>query len=344
MKKIGWVIGILAITLLIAGGFVNTSEASQGKVWKLKGSCFFPPSGARWDNGMQFIKKVKERTNGRVVIDLVPSGGLAPVREEYEHLGKKLIDFALGADAFIGAIRNAFGIFNVPGVNAKDAPALLKAGVLDVFNRVAKKDKVKFISGWQSLGYQAIATRKKFIKKPADFKGAMFFAQGPFFDKAVDAFGAKPTPVPVAELYTGLQTGVVDGIITTVSALQSFKIAEVCPYSSIFPGSANLGFFAYLPAFNLEVWNSFPADIQKIILQAGAEVAEQSLANWSKGRKKTEAFLKSKSDRVFTYELSENEAKAFIETVREPVKEFYLKRGGQDEKDIYAIIDKFYGR
>ena len=80
------------------------------------------------------------------------------------------------------------------------------------------------------------------------------------------------------------------------------------------------------------------------ILQAGAEVGRQSAANWMKGRKKAEAFLKTKSDKVFIYELSENEAQALINKVKGPVREFYLKRGGQDEKKIMAIIDKFYGR
>ena len=40
----------------------------------------------------------------------------------------------------------------------------------------------------------------------------------------------------------------------------------------------------------------------------------------------------------------DNLGKPMVDKVREPVKEFYLKRGGQAEKEIMAIVDKFYGR
>ncbi|MFC1821447.1 TRAP transporter substrate-binding protein [Thermodesulfobacteriota bacterium] len=344
MKKVGTIFGILAFVLLMTGAFPSAPAASSGKVWKLKGSCLFPPSGPRWDNLMQFVKKVKERTNGQVDLEVIPSGGLAPAQEEYDYLGKKLIDFSMGADAWIAAVKNEFGIFGVPGMDAKDVPAILKAGVLDALDRVAAKDNIKLVSAWQSLGFQGIAMRTKHLKKPADFKGALLFHTGPFLDKTHEILGAKPTPVSVAELYTSLQTGVLHGVTTSVSAIKAFKMFEVCPYVTAFPGTSNLGLFAYLPAFNLDVWKSFPADIQKTIIQAADEVSQQSVANWMKGRKATEAFFKGMPDKVKFYQLSESEAQTLINKVKGPLKEFYLKRGGQGEKEIMAIVDKFYGR
>ena len=156
MKKVGTILGILAFVLMLTGAFPSAPAASSGKVWKLKGSCLFPPSGPRWDNLMQFVKKVKERTNGQVDLEVVPSGGLAPGQEEWDYLGKRLIDFAMGADAWIAAVRNPFGVFGVPGIASSDVPALLKAGLLDALDRVAAKDNIKILSAWQSLGFQSL--------------------------------------------------------------------------------------------------------------------------------------------------------------------------------------------
>jgi len=344
MKKFGYVLGIVAFLLIVSGYFVTAPVAAQTKTWKLKGSCLYPPAGPRWDNLMQFVNKVKERTNGRVDLEVVPSGGLAPAQEEWDYLGQKLIDFAMGADAWISAVRNPFGVFGVPGINAEDVPALLKSGLLDALDRVANKDNVKLVGVWQSLGFQAIAHRSRYIKRSPDFKGALIFHTGPYLNKTMEVLGAKPTPVSVAELYTSLQTGVLHGVITSVSATKAFKIFEVCPYITAFPGTSNLGLFAYLPSFNLDVWKSFPPDIQKTIVQTADEVGQQSVANWMKGRKAVEAYYKTIPNKVQFYQLTESESQTMIDQVKGPLKEFYIERGGQTEKEIMAIVDKFYSK
>ena len=90
----------------------------------------------------------------------------------------------------------------------------------------------------------------------------------------VNATGALATPVPWLELYTSLQTGLVDGQENPLASIQSASLQEVQSHITFSGHVLNVGAVVY----NAEWFNGLPEDVQLAILKAGKEAAAASEA------------------------------------------------------------------
>jgi tripartite ATP-independent transporter DctP family solute receptor len=100
----------------------------------------------------------------------------------------------------------------------------------------AELDKVGFkaISYLYSWGYRNVVTSKKEIRTVADLKGLKIRTiPTPIFVGAINAMGASATPMNFGEVYTSLQTGVLDGFEHTASTVISFKFHEIAKYMAL---------------------------------------------------------------------------------------------------------------
>ena len=106
-----------------------------------------------------------------------------------------------------------------------------------------------------TAGYRNTFLRTKPIAKPADFRGVKIrLPEAPVFVRTFSALGAQPTPIPAPEMYSALQTGVVDAMEGSAEVAYTFKIFEVTKFFSrtrhiLLDGSfaINAGFFNGLP-------------------------------------------------------------------------------------------------
>ncbi|MBN1847806.1 MAG: TRAP transporter substrate-binding protein DctP [Deltaproteobacteria bacterium] len=341
MKKLVWVF-IMVMSLVFC---MNANVIAAEKVWKLKGTTFIPPSGARWDNVLDFVAKLKERTNGRVILEVAPSGGLCSSWEEYDYLSQGYIDFAQLIDAWALTHHNEFGLLGMALIKSNEVPDLMKAGVMDIWAEITAKNNIKLLAVWSATGYNCHAIKHRFINGPADFDNIPFFATGAIFNKIHEILGAKPTPVPNAEAFSAYTTGVLKGSTSSLSTMYSYKNYEPLPYLSYYPSGKNLGLYAFMPAFNMKVWNSFPADIQETIQKTADEIMEVSVSRWKKADEKALEFFKTIPDKVFLNAITDAEADTIIKKVRKPIQAFFVEQGkGKGrEKELMDILNKFTG-
>ncbi len=91
------------------------------------------------------------------------------------------------------------------------------------------------VLGWQdSWGYRNVVTTKKEIKKPEDLKGLKIRTiQTPTYVAALNAMGANATPMAFGEVYTSLQTGVLDGFEHASAVIYTGKYYEVTKYITL---------------------------------------------------------------------------------------------------------------
>ena len=91
------------------------------------------------------------------------------------------------------------------------------------------------VLGWQdSWGFRNVVTAKKEVKTPEDLKGLKIRTiQTPTYVAALNAMGAAATPMAFGEIYTALQTGVVDGIEHSSAIIYSNKFYEVTKYIAL---------------------------------------------------------------------------------------------------------------
>src|SRR5690606_36853227 len=116
-----------------------------------------------------------------------------------------------------------------------------------------------------NMGAWVWGTTKKssLIEKPADFKNKRIRVVGnPLVEESFKALGAQPVQMAWPEVPTALLQGVIDGLETTMSGLDSVKGWELVGTLTY----ANYKYTPYVAIMNLKAWNKLPADLQEIFL------------------------------------------------------------------------------
>ena len=147
-----------------------------------------------------------------------------------------------GATMHIGgtAIHNNFnkrmGVLDLPFMwrNYEHAHHVLDGKVGETLAAEHEKLGLKVL-GWQdSWGYRNVITTKKEVKKPEDLKGLKIRTiQTPTYVAALNAMGASATPMAFGEVYTSLQTGVLDGFEHSSAVTYTGKFYEVAKYITL---------------------------------------------------------------------------------------------------------------
>ena len=204
-----------------------------------------------------------------------------------------------GASAHIGgtAIHNNFN----KRIGVLDLPFLWKD--YDHFHRVAdgevgktlaaehEKIGVKII-GWQdSWGFRNVVTTKKEVKSAEDLKGLKIRTiQTPTYVAALNAMGAAATPMAFGEVYTALQTGVLDGFEHSSAIMYSNKFYEVSKYIAL---TEHL-FGGTIIAYSKKEWDGY-TDAERQVVQAAARLGQDINRNLSVQRdRESFALLKDK--------------------------------------------------
>lgn len=168
---------------------------------------------------------------------IYPANGLGEERAVVEGM-----QLGAGATIHIGgtAIHNNFnkrmGVLDLPFMwkNYEHAHHVLDGKVGEILAAEHEKLGLKII-GWQdSWGYRNVVTTKKEVKKPEDLKGLKIRTiQTPTYVAALNAMGASATPMAFGEVYTSLQTGVLDGFEHASAVIYTGKYYEVAKYITL---------------------------------------------------------------------------------------------------------------
>ncbi len=127
------------------------------------------------------------------------------------------------------------------------------------------------VLGWQdSWGYRNVVTTKKEVKKPEDLKGLKIRTiQTPTYVAALNAMGASATPMAFGEVYTSLQTGVIDGFEHASAVIYTGKYYEVAKYITL---TEHL-FGPTVTVISKKEWDGY-TDKEKEVVAAAARLAQ----------------------------------------------------------------------
>ena len=178
-----------------------------------------------------------------------------------------------GASAHIGgtAIHNNFnkrmGVLDLPFLwrDYEHFHKVVEGPVGKTLAAEHEKIGVKII-GWQdSWGFRHVITTKKEVKSAADLKGLKIRTiQTPTYVAALNAMGAAATPMAFGEVYTGLQTGVLDGFEHSSAITYSNKFYEVTKYMAL---TGHL-FGGTIIAYSKKEWDSYTDAERKVVADA----------------------------------------------------------------------------
>ncbi|GAU75589.1 TRAP transporter substrate-binding protein [Fusibacter sp. 3D3] len=223
-----------------------------------------------------FKEKVEELSNGMIKIDIQPSGVLGSEND--------VLDTMLGGGGTIDMSRiSAFALTSYGGEKSKLLSIPYTFANREHFWNFATSDLAPVFllephengSGVRGLFYGEEGFRHFFSAKPlnsmADLKGLKIrVSNDPVMNGMVEGLGASPTVVSFGELYSALQTGVVDAAEQPIANYKSNAFPEVAP-NMILDGHT-LG--AIQVIITDEAWDSLTADQQAILTEAGKYASE----------------------------------------------------------------------
>jgi TRAP-type C4-dicarboxylate transport system substrate-binding protein len=161
----------------------------------------------------------------------------------------------------------------------------------------------------------------------ADFKGLKMRCNLPMAVAALKALGAAPVKMSSSEVYMALQRKTIDGVASGTQSIVKRKWNETCKYLT----NTNGCFSPWPVTVNLKFWKSLPADIQKAVMEAGAQVSKMSL---DRAEKEDAASLKAAARSMKIFALKGEWAKA-----REGGLAAWKKRiGGDQAASILKMI------
>lgn len=260
MKSLFKVVGIAS-----AVAFSSTAMAQT----TLKLVHAAPESDLQQDMSLFFKKEVEARSNGEIKINIYPQGQLGNDKQMIDGSRSGILDIAMvGLNNYSGLLPES-SAFTLPFMfpNRETAYKVLDGAPGKEILKKMESFGLKGL-GYPENGYRNMTNSSKPIRTPADVEGLQMRVNG---SKALnDMFkelGANPLQLPVAELYTALETGVVDSQDHPIGVTLSFKFYEVQKYLSLTQ-------HAYSPlalTMNLKKFNKLSADEQKIITDVSAE-------------------------------------------------------------------------
>lgn len=235
---------------------------------------------------------IYERTDGRVKIEVYPAAQLGGERDVLEGLKLGTIDMTLNTSSLIMNITPEFGLLDLPFLfeDYDHARASLDGEPGQILaDKLLEQNGIRMMAGWCS-GFRVMMTTNKKIEKLEDFQGVKMRApETPVYIDMFTALGANPTPIPYSEVYTAMQTGVVEGVEVAAEPMYTSKFHEVGKYIV----RTNHIFSTICPLINEQKFQSLPEDVQQIMLDTMKEATD---FEWEKFLEADEAALQAMVD------------------------------------------------
>jgi TRAP-type transport system periplasmic protein len=217
-----------------------------------------------------FAKEVKAKSNGRIEVQVFGAGALGGERDLVEGVKNGFIQSGLAS----GVMANFY-----PSAMVTDIPYLFASET--IADRVmdgpyGQKLSEDFLAstGMRNLcfgevGFRQFTSGKVAIHSPKDLVGMKIRVQEtPLYITEMKALGAQPTPIAFPELYTALQTGVVDGQENPIPTIIFAKLYEVQKHVTLDGHNYGVDWFVMGDKF----FTSLPPDLRNVV-QSAAKLA-----------------------------------------------------------------------
>jgi len=181
--------------------------------------------------GETFRTLAEKATAGAVTIRIFPSGTLGQEREVVQQVQEGLVDFMVSGTAIWGSVAPRLQVFDFPFL-WRDWDHVHRV----VDNRVGRDAadyleqavRMRPLAWGDSFGFRQVVTRSRDIIEAGQLSGLKIRTiQSPIYVKAIELMGASPTPMAFGEVYTSLQTGVIDGYEHDASTTVQQRFYEV---------------------------------------------------------------------------------------------------------------------
>ncbi|MEO7727103.1 MAG: TRAP transporter substrate-binding protein [Burkholderiales bacterium] len=317
MNKLAWV---STLCLLLAAGAARAqTEIKFGHVGE-PGQLFTVAAD-------EYAKRVNAKLGGKAKVITFASSQLGGDKELLQKLKLGTVDLALPSTV-MSSESDLFGLFEMPYLvkNRAHMGRIEKEIFWPKLAPEVEKKGLKIIAVWEN-GYRHITNNRRAIKVPGNLEGIKLrVPEGKWRVKMFQAYGANPSPMKFSEVFTALQTGVMDGQENPLSQIVSAKFQEVQKFLS-------LTGHVYTPAYvtvGAKKWATLPPDVRKTLEDVAKDMQKFVYATAEK--EESELLAKIKAAGV---QVNEADKQAFVAASGAIYQEFSKEVPGSKE-----LIDK----
>lgn len=279
-----------------------------------------------------FAECVNGAMGGKVEVQTFGSSQLGKDKELLQKLKLGQVDFALPSSV-MSSVSDTFGVFEMPYIiRDRDHMRRVQDAMMNKFQDAANA-KGYYIVGLAENGFRHITNNTRPINLPADLEGIKLRTpNGVWRVKMFQQYGANPTPMAFSDVFTALQTGVMDGQENPYAQIASAKFQEVQKYLSITG-------HVYTPAYILASEKNFkklPEDVQMGLKDCADKTQDFTYAKAASLETELLAVIKDAG-----VEVNEADKDAFV-AASKPIYEAFAAEvsGGQDLIDtVLGLAD-----
>jgi len=332
MKKI-----VAAACAILAAGFVFANgtqdkkggTASSGKTMVLRYAENQPQDYPTTKAAYEFAKIVEAKTNGRIKVEVYYGGQLGDEKSVIEQLQFGAIDFTRVSLSPLAEFSKSLNVLQLPYLY-KDSDQMWKVLDGDIGKQFLGSVSGAGLIGlsWFDAGARNFYNSKKAVNTLADLKGLKIRVQeSQQMMDMVQALGANPTPMAYGEVYSALQTGVIDGAENNWPSYESTSHYEVAKYFVLDEHTR----VPEMQMVSAKSWAKLSAADQQIIRDAALASAKVERTLWAQREKSSEDKVKAGGSVITT--LSPAEKQKF----QDAMVPLYKKYGAGYE-DVIAKI------
>jgi tripartite ATP-independent transporter DctP family solute receptor len=254
----------IAVLVLLALGLSGNAAAQM----ELKLGHVGEPGSLIGAAADEFARRANAKLGGKAKVVVYGSSQLGGDKEMMQKLKLGTIDM-VEPSTIMSSEADIFGVFEMPYlVKSRDHMKRIERELFwSKIEPEAQKKGVKVLAVWEN-GFRHITNNKHPINTPADLSGIKLrVPEGKWRVKMFQAYGANPSPMKFSEVFTALQTGVMDGQENPFAQIASAKFYEVQKYLS-------LTGHVYTPSYlvvGTKKWPSYPAGVRKILEDTAKE-------------------------------------------------------------------------
>lgn len=281
-----------------------------------------------------FAEYINEQLGDKYVVEVYPSELLGAQTDMVQLTQTGAIDFCVASNAILETFSKNYEIFNLPYLFASAEAyhaAMDDPNVTDPIFTATEKAGFKAVT-WLDAGTRNFYTVNKPIESPADLKGLKIrVQQSPTNIEMMSLLGGSATPMSFGEVYTSLQSNIIDGAENNEMALTDNGHGDVCKYYSYdmhqMVPDILIGNLAFLEELSEE---------ELAIFEEGFELLNSvQREEWVKAVESAKDKAQNKQGVIFIYPDQE----PFVEACK-PLHESVLS-GNPDIQPIYDMIQEY---
>src|SRR6478752_2687661 len=294
----------VAAAVLALAGLLPPGLASAQQKLVMKASDVHPLGYPTVEAVQNMGRKLEKATNGRLSIQMYASMQLGGEKEAIEQAQVGAIQFARVSVGALGPVIDDLNVFNLPFLfrNTAHMQKVIDGPIgQELLDKVTNNPKAGLVGiCWMGAGARSVYDTKRPIKAISDLKGLKVRVMGnPMFVDMMNALGGNGVAMGYDQVFSALQTGVVDGAENNPPSFVFDNHYQVAKYYTL---TEHL-IVPEILVFSRKAWDGLAKDDQALLNKFGREAQQEQRMLWAKYEK--EALDKARAAGIQIIELAD---------------------------------------